>query len=56
MFTHEGGVDIGDVDAKAKKLEVAIGDLPTADEIKKSLLTELAKDKQGLVPSVPKMS
>ena len=47
MFTHEGGVDIGDVDAKAKKLDIPIGDIPTADEIKKSLLTDLAKDKQG---------
>src|SRR5512137_1402219 len=33
LFCHEGGVNVGDIDAKAKRLEVPIGTLPTADEI-----------------------
>lgn len=49
LFTHEGGVDIGDVDAKAKKLEVPVGEIPSAEEVKKSLLTALEPAKQGYV-------
>ena len=46
LFHHEGGVDIGDVDAKAKTLEVQIDTFPCLDIIKSTLLTEVAKDKQ----------
>jgi len=49
LFTHEGGVDIGDVDAKAKKLEVPVGEIPSVEEVKKSLLTALEPAKQGVV-------
>ncbi|CAG7722693.1 unnamed protein product, partial [Allacma fusca] len=49
LFHHEGGVDVGDVDAKAKKLEIAIGANPTVAEIRTALLVDLPKDKQGLV-------
>jgi ATP citrate (pro-S)-lyase len=39
LFTHEGGVDVGDVDEKAKKLMVRVdGAFPSADQIKKELL------------------
>ena len=31
MFYHEGGVNVGDVDAKATRLEVPIGTFPTSD-------------------------
>lgn len=41
LFTHEGGVDIGDVDAKALKLEVAIEERPTEAQIKEQLLVHL---------------
>jgi len=46
LFHHEGGVDIGDVDAKAKTLVVPIDTLPTLDQIKNTLLTEVKKDKE----------
>jgi ATP citrate (pro-S)-lyase len=50
LFHHEGGVDIGDVDAKAKSLLVAIDETPSLDTIKTKLLTELKdKTKQDLV-------
>ena len=28
LFYHEGGVDVGDVDAKAEKLELPTGEAP----------------------------
>ncbi|ORY60102.1 ATP-citrate synthase subunit 2 [Pseudomassariella vexata] len=45
LFTHEGGVDVGDVDAKAEKLliPVDLSEYPTNDEIAKALLTKVPK-------------
>ncbi|XP_071158755.1 ATP-citrate synthase-like isoform X1 [Mytilus edulis] len=40
LFHHEGGIDIGDVDAKAVKLEVPVGSDLTEDKIKSVLLTK----------------
>ncbi|GAA6023243.1 hypothetical protein JCM10207_005219 [Rhodosporidiobolus poonsookiae] len=43
LFTHEGGVDVGDVDAKALTLLVPVGgELPSRDEIKSSLLKNVS--------------
>lgn len=49
LFHHEGGVDIGDVDAKALKLDVPIGSSVTADEIKAKLLVKMPAAKQKIV-------
>jgi ATP citrate (pro-S)-lyase len=49
MFYHEGGVNVGDVDAKASRLQVEVGHLPAASEIKKALLGKVPKDRQDLV-------
>ncbi len=39
FFTHEGGVDVGDVDAKAAKFMVEVNKpFPTEQELTKSLL------------------
>lgn len=46
LFHHEGGVDIGDVDAKALKLEVPIGQSVTEEEILAKLLTKVSPAKQ----------
>lgn len=47
LFTHEGGVDIGDVDAKATRLHVPIdGDLPSREEFKKVLLAAVPPSRQ----------
>ena len=58
LFTHEGGVDVGDVDAKAKKMCVPVlGGLPTVGQIAKNLLggnTCTLLTKNLLVILVPK--
>lgn len=46
LFYHQGGVDIGDVDAKALRLEVPVGANTNVDEITKNLLTEVSADKK----------
>merc|ERR1719356_1074067 len=48
LFHHEGGVDIGDVDSKAVKLEVAVEEKMevTANQVEKSLLGKMFGDKQ----------
>ncbi len=42
LFYPEGGVDVGDVDAKALRLEVPIGKFPSIAEIEKKLLEKVA--------------
>lgn len=49
LFYHQGGVDVGDVDAKALKLDVAVDKTVTAAEIEKQLLVHLAADKKSRV-------
>ncbi|KAK7789855.1 hypothetical protein R5R35_003762 [Gryllus longicercus] len=49
LFHHEGGVDIGDVDAKATKVDVAVGASITADEIEEKLLKKLPQAKKKMV-------
>jgi ATP citrate (pro-S)-lyase len=50
LFTHEGGIEVGDVDAKALKLLVAVdADLPSRDEIKKVLLKDVPAAKQDVL-------
>ncbi|KAI1822382.1 ATP-citrate synthase subunit 2 [Xylaria intraflava] len=45
LFTHEGGVDVGDVDAKAEKLliPVDLSEYPTNEEIAGALLKKVPK-------------
>lgn len=38
LFHHEGGIYVGDVDAKAQRLTIPIGDTPTPNEIEQQLL------------------
>ncbi|KAH8917048.1 ATP citrate lyase isoform 2 [Atractiella rhizophila] len=52
LFTHEGGVDVGDVDEKALKVLVPVdGDLPSRQELKKQLLVHVKDEgkKEALV-------
>ena len=46
LFYHEGGVNVGDVDAKAARLEVPIGTFPKAAEIEKKLLPKVPADRK----------
>lgn len=45
LFTHEGGVDVGDVDAKAKKIliPVDLSEYPSNDKIAATLLNDVPK-------------
>ena len=49
LFHHEGGVNVGDVDSKAVRLEVPIGTYPTAEEIEKKLLAKMPADRKTRV-------
>ncbi|EAU82052.2 ATP citrate lyase isoform 2 [Coprinopsis cinerea okayama7 len=47
LFTHEGGVDIGDVDAKALVLNIPVTDpFPTRETIADTLLTHVPAEKK----------
>lgn len=47
LFYHQGGVDIGDVDSKALRLDVPVGNNTCVDEITKALLKEVSADKKS---------
>ncbi|XP_043599125.1 ATP-citrate synthase [Bombus pyrosoma] len=50
LFHHEGGVDIGDVDAKALKLDVPVGEeAPDRSTIINKLLIHVADDKKEVI-------
>jgi ATP citrate (pro-S)-lyase len=45
LFYHQGGIHVGDVDAKANRLAVPIGDVPTLEEITSRLLGAVPKER-----------
>jgi ATP citrate (pro-S)-lyase len=47
LFYHEGGVNVGDVDAKATRLDIPIGTFPTSKEIEKKLLGKVTADRKN---------
>lgn len=47
LFYHQGGVDIGDVDSKALKLEVPVGETINETQITNVLLTQVDAKKKG---------
>lgn len=46
LFHHEGGVEVGDVDAKAQKLMVGVDEKLSEDQVKEQLLTRVPDDKK----------
>lgn len=47
LFTHEGGIDVGDVDAKALKLSLPVGkDFPFRQQVKDTLLKHVPEAKK----------
>ncbi|XP_065369896.1 ATP-citrate synthase isoform X2 [Calliphora vicina] len=46
LFYHQGGVDIGDVDAKALKLDIPVNTDVTLEDINSKLLTEVPAGKK----------
>ncbi|KAK4051667.1 ATP citrate lyase subunit 1 [Microbotryomycetes sp. JL221] len=58
LFTHEGGVEVGDVDAKALKLLVPVGgELPDRETIKSGLLKDVkgGEVKEALVDFIARL-
>jgi ATP citrate (pro-S)-lyase len=49
LFHHEGGINVGDVDAKALRLSVPIGEMPGTGEIEKKLLGRVPKDRKAII-------
>lgn len=49
LFYHQGGVDVGDVDSKALKLEVPVGETLDASKIDEVLLKEVPASKKAMV-------
>lgn len=46
LFHHEGGVEVGDVDAKAQRLMVAVDEKLSEDQVTEQLLTHVPDDKK----------
>uniref|UniRef100_A0A665TQ72 ATP-citrate synthase n=1 Tax=Echeneis naucrates TaxID=173247 RepID=A0A665TQ72_ECHNA len=51
LFHHEGGVEVGDVDAKAQRLMIAVDDKLSEDQVKEQLLTHVPDDKKEVLAS-----
>ena len=49
LFYHQGGINVGDVDAKAQKLLVPVGTFPSACDIEKKLLDKAPKERKALI-------
>ncbi|XP_076240765.1 ATP-citrate synthase [Calliopsis andreniformis] len=50
LFHHEGGVDIGDVDAKALKLEIPVGEeAPDQNTLMEKLLVNVPNNKKEII-------
>jgi len=49
LFHHEGGINVGDIDTKALRLFIAIGNQPGAEEIEKKLLGKVPKERKNLI-------
>ncbi len=49
LFYNQGGVNVGDVDTKASRLEIPIGTYPTDSEIEKALLKGVPAGRRTLI-------
>jgi ATP citrate (pro-S)-lyase len=49
LFHHEGGINVGDVDAKAVRMSVPIGTYPTEADIEKQLLGNVPKERRSFI-------
>uniref|UniRef100_H2TQH2 ATP-citrate synthase n=1 Tax=Takifugu rubripes TaxID=31033 RepID=H2TQH2_TAKRU len=49
LFHHEGGVEVGDVDAKAQRLMVAVDDKLTEEQVSEQLLIHVSDDKKAVL-------
>ena len=49
LFHHQGGINVGDIDAKAVRMTIPIGTHPAAAEIQKALLRNIPKERQEMI-------
>ena len=49
LFHHQGGINVGDIDAKAVRMNIPIGTYPIASDIEKKLLGNVPKERRGLI-------
>jgi ATP citrate (pro-S)-lyase len=49
LFHHQGGINVGDIDAKAVRMTIPIGTYPSASDIEKQLLGSVPKERKGLI-------
>ncbi len=49
LFHHQGGINVGDIDAKAVRMTIPIGTYPSASDIEKQLLGNIPKERKGLI-------
>ena len=49
LFHHQGGINVGDIDAKAMRLSVPIGEYPKSADIEKKLLVNVPGERRGLI-------
>ncbi len=49
LFYHEGGINVGDVDEKAERFIVPIGEMPAMDEIARRLLSRVPRNRADLI-------
>jgi ATP citrate (pro-S)-lyase len=49
LFHHQGGINVGDIDAKAVRMTIPIGAYPTSANIEKQLLNNIPKERKGLI-------
>ena len=49
LFHHQGGINVGDIDAKAVRMTIPIGTYPTTADIEKQLLGNIPKERKGLI-------
>ncbi|MFH1101808.1 MAG: ATP citrate lyase citrate-binding domain-containing protein [Methanobacteriota archaeon] len=48
-FHHQGGINVGDIDTKAVRMLIPIGEYPKAADIEKNLLQKVPEDRRGLI-------
>jgi len=49
LFYHQGGINVGDIDTKAVRLKVPIGEYPTTTDLEKRLLGKVPAGRKKLI-------
>ncbi len=49
LFYHEGGINVGDIDAKAVRYFVPMGEYPIAGDLEKKLLAAVPQERRNLI-------